>query len=183
MSVSTLQTTRLLIRPIEAQDEEWFIPLHQNPEVMRYSPAGVLTTEEVREMITSILQAYWLRGYGLNGCWIKDGMTPIGFCGVFLRELEGVLYPELGYRLFPEFWSKGYATEAALAVKNDAFDRLKLPRVFSFIDRRNIRSIRVAEKIGEHFAFNSMYKGILFSIYTAFNRAVMNPDLGAKKPL
>ena len=177
MSVPVLQTNRLLIRPLEIQDEEWFIPLHQDPEVMRYSPAGVLMAEEVRSMIKSVLQAYQLRGYGLNGCWLKESMIPIGFCGVFLRELEDVLYPELGYRLFPEFWSKGYATEAALAVKNDAFDRIKLPQVFSFIDRRNTRSIRVAEKIGERFAFNAMYKGVLFSVYTV-RCAAMNRKEG-----
>jgi [ribosomal protein S5]-alanine N-acetyltransferase len=171
MSVPTLQTNRLLIRPFEVQDEEWLIPLHQNLEVMRYSPGGILTVEEVSEMIKSVLQVYKLRGFGLNGCWIKESMTPIGFCGVFLRELEGVIYPELGYRLFPEFWLKGYATEAAIAVKNDAFDRIKLSRIFSFIDCRNTRSIRVAQKVGEQFAFNATYKGVLFSIYTIQNSA------------
>ena len=134
---------------------------------MRFSPKGVLP--EVRTVINNVLESYELRGFGLNGCWIKETMTPIGFCGVFLRELMGQLCPELGYRLFPEFWSKGFATEAAMAVKEDAFERLKLAQIFSFIDPRNIRSIRVAEKIGEHFAFNTMYRGMLFAIYTALN--------------
>ena len=169
MNVPTLQTERLLVRPLEVRDEEWMTPLHQNSEVMRFSPMGVLTPEETRNIISSVLESYALRGFGLNGCWIKQTMTPIGFCGVFLRELEGVIYPELGYRLFPEFWGKGYATEAACAVKDDAFDRINLPQIFSFIDPNNIKSIRVVKKIGERFAFHAMYKKILFAIYTLQN--------------
>jgi ribosomal-protein-alanine N-acetyltransferase len=178
MSVPILETDRLLIRPLDVVDEQWMVPLHQNPEVMRFSPMGVLTVEDVRKIINSVLKVYTLRGFGLNGCWLKESMMPIGFCGVFLRDLDGDPYPELGYRLFPEFWSKGYATEAALAVKNDAFERVQLPQLFSFIDARNTRSIRVAEKIGERFAFHSVYRDVLFSIYTVRNPSARTSPLG-----
>jgi len=114
---------------------------------------------------------YGLRGFGRNGCWLKESETPIGFCGVFLRELDGLLFSELGYKIFPEYWSKGYATEAAFAVRDDASERIKLSQLFSFIDSRNTRSIRVAEKIGEHFAFHATYQSVLFSIYTVHNPA------------
>ena len=171
MEVPTLQTERLLICPLSPKDEEWLIPLHQDPDVMRFSPHGVLPEDEVRAVIQNVMMAYELRGFGLNGCWIKETMEPIGFCGVFLRDLEGLPHPELGYRLFPAFWSRGYATEAAMAVKRDAFERIHLAQIYSFIDPQNHKSIRVAEKIGESFAFHAMFKSMLLAIYTAINPA------------
>ena len=166
MDVPTLKTNRLLIRPLTVQDEEWMRALHQDPEVMRFSPKGVLSDEEVCKAISESLLAYELKGFGRYGCWLQESMIPIGFCGVLPVELDGVSYPELGYRLFPQFWSKGYATEAAMAVRDDAFNRVNLPQVYSLIDPQNTRSIRVAEKIGERLAFYTVYKNMHIAMYT-----------------
>jgi RimJ/RimL family protein N-acetyltransferase len=55
---------------------------------------------------------------------------------------------ELGYRLARPAWSQGFATEAALACRDDAFYRAGLSELISLIDPANIRSQRVAEKVG-----------------------------------
>jgi ribosomal-protein-alanine N-acetyltransferase len=166
VGIPILETERLIIRELTLFDESWFIPLLQHPEVMHFSPKGPLLAGKARHILKQVLRSYELRCYGLMGCFVKGTSVPIGFCGVFLRELEGVLYPELGYRLFPEFWGKGYATEAARELMDDAFERLQLPQIFSFIDPLNIRSIRVAENIGERFAFHAFSGELLFSVYT-----------------
>jgi RimJ/RimL family protein N-acetyltransferase len=167
--VPCLFTERLLLRPLTVEDDSWFIPLHQHPDVMQFSLRGILSEEVAHKIIEGAIRSYEVRGYGIMGCYVRDSLRPIGFCGVCLRELEGQLYPELGYRLFPEFWAQGYATEAASIVKADVFERLRLPQIFSFIDPKNSRSIRVAEKIGERFAFHSYYYDLLLAIYTAYN--------------
>jgi RimJ/RimL family protein N-acetyltransferase len=55
---------------------------------------------------------------------------------------------ELGYDFRSEFWNQGYATEAATAVRDYAFDVLKLPMLISLIRVGNLASKRVAEKAG-----------------------------------
>jgi RimJ/RimL family protein N-acetyltransferase len=55
---------------------------------------------------------------------------------------------EIGYRLDPAYWNRGLITEAARAVRDHAFEDLKLPRVISLIHPENIPSRRVAEKNG-----------------------------------
>jgi RimJ/RimL family protein N-acetyltransferase len=74
----------------------------------------------------------------------------IGFVGVaypgYLPELAA--RAELGWRLAPASWGHGYATEAALAARDDAFGRLGLPALISIIHPDNVRSHRVAAKLG-----------------------------------
>jgi [ribosomal protein S5]-alanine N-acetyltransferase len=55
---------------------------------------------------------------------------------------------ELGYDFRSEFWNQGYATEAACAVRDYAFDVLHLPQLISLIRVGNLASRRVAEKVG-----------------------------------
>jgi RimJ/RimL family protein N-acetyltransferase len=152
-------------------DVDWFLALNQDPQVMEFALRKDLSDEDIVQMIEQSVQSHTLRGYGLRGCFLKDTQTPVGFCGVCLRELEDLVVPELGYRLFPKFWFQGYATEAALAVMKDALERLKFPQLFSFIRPENTRSIRVAEKIGERFAFHATANGVQIAVYTAMPQA------------
>jgi RimJ/RimL family protein N-acetyltransferase len=74
----------------------------------------------------------------------------IGFVGVahptFLPELAD--RPELGWRLSSSSWGNGYATEAALAARDDAFTRLGLDELISIVHPDNDRSRRVTTKVG-----------------------------------
>lgn len=136
---------------------------------MKYGPRGVLSFDEAQEALMVAVSSHTLRHYGPMACCLVETLQPIGFCGLCLRAIEGELCPELGYRLFPQFWSQGYAPEAALAVKEDAFHRLLLPQIFSFIHPENTRSIRVAEKIGERFSHHALFRDKIFALYTALN--------------
>jgi RimJ/RimL family protein N-acetyltransferase len=73
----------------------------------------------------------------------------IGFAGVayptFLPELAE--RPEIGWRLAQTAWGHG-ATEATAAARDDAFCRLKLPELISIIHPENVRSRRLATKLG-----------------------------------
>jgi RimJ/RimL family protein N-acetyltransferase len=74
----------------------------------------------------------------------------IGFVGIgypaFLPELAR--RPELGWRLARDSWGRGLATEAAVAVREDAFERLGLDELISIIHPDNATSRRVATKVG-----------------------------------
>jgi ribosomal-protein-alanine N-acetyltransferase len=71
--------------------------------------------------------------------------------------VDGENFIELGYRLGNAFWGNGMATEAALAIKNDALNRLKIPTLISIIHHENQASknvatftiFRISNKMGE----------------------------------
>ena len=75
---------------------------------------------------------------------------------------------ELGYRLLTHYWGKGFATEAAIAMKTYAFNEMDLTRLISLIETENIASIRVAEKNGFKLEKTMLYDGrISVGMYVA----------------
>ena len=72
----------------------------------------------------------------------------IGDCGLEHMEIGGKPAAELGYDFRSDYWNQGYATEAALAVRDFAFTELALPSLISLIRVGNKASRRVSEKIG-----------------------------------
>lgn len=65
-----------------------------------------------------------------------------------MQNIDGVRLPEIGFHIIKEYWNKGYATEAASACKEYAFNVLGYSEIFSYTTLKNIPSQKVAEKIG-----------------------------------
>lgn len=81
----------------------------------------------------------------------------IGFCG--LKRLPDLDAVDLGYRLLPEYWGRGLATEAARASVEFGFGTLRLERIIGLVLPENIGSIRVLEKVGMSFVGEVDYEG------------------------
>jgi RimJ/RimL family protein N-acetyltransferase len=80
--------------------------------------------------------------------------------GFFHQEIDGTSEIEIGYRLHPNYWNKGLATEAAQAVRDHAFRDLNLSRLISLIHPENAASRRVAEKIGLQLERKTVFEGL-----------------------
>ena len=65
-----------------------------------------------------------------------------------LHNPDGWPGPEVGWTLDRKFWGQGYATEAGRAAIAYAFDVLGWEHIISVIHPENLRSIRVAERLG-----------------------------------
>ena len=100
--------------------------------------------EEVQEWLDKQLRRYQNDGFGLWGMIEKDSGELIGQCGLTYQEFNGQQVPEIGYLLRAEYWHKGYATEAAIACKEYAFNILNFDKVYSIIRDTNIPSQKVA---------------------------------------
>jgi RimJ/RimL family protein N-acetyltransferase len=87
-------------------------------------------------------------GYGLFSIIHQKDGALIGDCGLEHIEVAGTPEVELGYDLRSDYWGQGFATEAALAVRDFAFRELALQRLICLIRLTNEASRRVAEKIG-----------------------------------
>lgn len=151
--VHTLITERLVLREWRPADAAPMAAINRDPEVARHlnRPADEASVEAFYGLI---VQHWNARGYGP---WVVESREPdragefLGFAGLahvppMLAEAGPA--PELGWRLARSAWGRGLATEAAVAARDDAFGRLGLPELISIIHPDNVRSQRVARKLG-----------------------------------
>ena len=153
-------TQRLTLRHFHVLDAEAMYRVFGDPEVMRYGD-GVQTMEWVQSWLSTCLERYhrtW--GFGPYAVVETRRQEVIGYCGLFyFPDVNGRPEVEIGYRLAHSAWGQGYATEAARAVREYAFQTLAIKRLIALIDPSNIASIRVAAKIGMHFEAEVMFEG------------------------
>lgn len=143
----TLETERLLLRQFRSGDLEAYAPMCADPEVMRYLGTGVtLTRAETWRGMATMLGHWKLLGYGMFALELKSTGQLLGRAGF----LDPPGWPgfELGWVLGRQHWGKGYALEAATAARAYAFGKMQRDRFISLIRPGNLRSIRVAEKLG-----------------------------------
>ena len=130
-----------------------------DPAVMRFS-YGIKTREGVQAWLRQCLERYQNWGFGPYAVVEQSSHNVIGYYGLcFFPNLDGQAEVEIGYRLRRSAWCKGYATEAATAVRDYAFAVLGMKRLIALIDPSNIASIRVAEKIGMRYEKEIMLEG------------------------
>ena len=146
--VPDLLSDRLLLRPSEIGDTESIAKLHGDPAVMRFIDGGKPLPADV---VLSRDLGWLFADYGEGvGYWIGVERVTARVVGWFgLRPLaHSPLEVELGYRLNPEFWGRGLATEAATALVEHAFDSAKVQRVSATTMVANVGSWKVMEKVG-----------------------------------
>lgn len=145
-----LETARLRLRLFDERDLDTLAAMYADVETMRYIGEGkTLNRGETWRAISNMLGHWLLRGYGMWALELKGTGQMIGRAGFIYPE--GWPGFELGWMVAKEHWGRGYATEAAAAALEYAYNELDEPRVISLIRRDNLPSIRVAEKIGSRF--------------------------------
>jgi RimJ/RimL family protein N-acetyltransferase len=129
-------------------------------EVMRFGD-GMKTREWVQAWLRTCLEQYYRTwGFGPYAVVEQRSREVLGYCGLFyFPEVNGRPEVEVGYRLRRSAWRQGYATEAALAVRDFAFTNLGIKRLIAMIDPGNRPSIRVAEKLGMRYEAEVMFAG------------------------
>ena len=143
-----LETERLILRPMLASDLDALYLIFGDRKVMAAFDHDPFTHEQMERWLQRNLDHQERFGYGLFSVLPKDTGELIGDCGLEQIEVQGMKFAELGYDFRSDFWNKGYATEAAVAVRDYALDFLHLPQLISLIRVGNQASRRVAEKIG-----------------------------------
>ena len=156
-----LYTDRLCLRAETSRDAEALYELFADPVVMRgLDREPVSTLDAARSMVEGGIQA-----------WETDALGPflfettepipqvIGRAGIMIfdtrdwtpstwRDAGNNAQPELGWSLNRAFWGHGYATEGAAAIRDWARESRSIDRLVSLISPDNVRSQRVAERLG-----------------------------------
>jgi aminoglycoside 6'-N-acetyltransferase len=147
----SLTTARLLLRRWRPDDRAPFAALNADARVAQFLPA-TLSRADSDALADRIEAGFARHGFGL---WAverrEDPLRPfIGFIGLSVPSFSAPFTPcvEIGWRLAPEHWGIGLATEGARAVSRHAFEVLRLDEIVSFTVHDNTASRRVMEKIG-----------------------------------
>ncbi len=149
--MNVLETERLLLRQFSADDAAFILELVNEPSfIQNIGDRGVRTLADANSYILNgPVTSYAKNGFGLYLVALKETGESIGMCGLIRRP--GLDDVDIGYAFLPRFWSKGYAVEAARAVKDYAKDPIGLKRLVAITDPANEGSIRVLEKLGFRF--------------------------------
>ena len=140
-----------MLRQFSTDDAEFILELLNEPSfIQNIGDRKVRTLDDACAYIMNgPVASYAKNGFGLYAVVLKDTHETIGMCGLIRRDtLEDV---DIGYALLPQFWSRGYALEAAQAVKEYARNAIGLKRLVAITDPANEGSIRVLEKLGLRF--------------------------------
>jgi RimJ/RimL family protein N-acetyltransferase len=123
--------------------------MNADERVMKYFPAP-LSTEESDILAERIEHQIDQQGWGLWAAEIPSVAAFIGFVGLSIPRFKAPFTPctEIGWRLAPDFWGYGYATEGARAALAFGFNVLQLEEIVSFTAPGNMASRRVMERIG-----------------------------------
>ncbi len=147
-----LSTTRLRLRPWRSTDLPLFAQLNADPTVMQYFPK-VLTTTESDALAQRIQRLIEQNAWGFWAVELIESDEFIGFTGLHAPTTMFDFSPcvEIGWRLDSKYWHQGYATEAAQACLNFAFQQLGLDAVVAFTAQHNRPSEKVMQRLGMQF--------------------------------
>jgi RimJ/RimL family protein N-acetyltransferase len=144
----TIETQRLVLRAMRSTDVDDMLVIFSDPKVMASFGEAPFNRDQMVRWIQRNLDHQATHGYGLFTMIHAATGVVIGDCGLEMLDIEGGAVAELGYDVRSDYWNQGYATEAAGAVRDYAFQTLRLPRLISLMRTGNHASRRVAEKIG-----------------------------------
>ncbi|MFL5959336.1 MAG: GNAT family N-acetyltransferase [Gaiellaceae bacterium] len=173
--MTAVATERLVLRKPRPDDAPGLLDAYADVEVVRYiSDGSTATLAEVEEGIEQWLERWEEWGLGFFSLERRDDGRVLGRAGFVRWDPEtwqvGGTETELGWLLARKHWGHGYATEAALALRDWALGERRLSRLVSLIQHENVRSIRVAEKLGERYERDVEVRGKPTRLYSLERR-------------
>ena len=145
----TSSMSRLLLRKPQPTDLDSVIRIHCDPRTNHFNPAGPATPQKASQMLDSWISHWDENGFGY---WaLSESERPdevIGFGGTMRKAVAHLHGLNIYFRLAPESWGNGYATELAGAALKFAFDTLGATEVLGLVRPANMPSRRTLERVG-----------------------------------
>ncbi len=142
-----LETERLILREYTSDDFDALYAIVGDAETMKHYPKPY-DERGTKWWITWSLQHYEQHGFGFWAVILRETGELIGNCGLTMQIIDGEQLPEIGYHIHKNHWNKGYAKEAAAAVRDWAWKNTEYPALYSYMTRGNEASIKTAAAIG-----------------------------------
>ena len=142
-----METERLLLREMTDDDFQALYKVLADSDIMQHYP---YTFDEVRvrNWIERNIERYRVFGFGLWAVCLKETDEMIGDCGLTMQLINGQIKPEIGYHIRADKQRKGYAKEAAIAVRDWTFNNTPFNIVYSYMKHTNEASAQTAMSYG-----------------------------------
>jgi len=165
-----LKSERLYLRKITKEDSSHLFALHSDKSVMKYmAPLELPPThiDQIHNLISNFNNKYGnIPGAGFWAVILKDGETFVGWIFIKPFKEDRVNDLEIGYRLFPQYWNKGYCTEISTSLIKNTFAGGFTDRLVATVNPKNKASIRVLMKIGFKYTKMVTYQDYSMLFYT-----------------
>jgi len=144
------ETERLKFRLLEPEDFDSWIGLFKAENVAKYLDldASLSDSELCKAWFDKAFYRYDNNLGGMNVLVDKETNHLVGQCGLLIQSIEDEQRLEIGYSILPEFWNRGFASEAAAKCKHFAFENDFADSLISMVHEENIGSEKVALKNG-----------------------------------
>ena len=164
------KSKRLSYRKLEENDFDWWMEFSSNPEATRYFNFSVKLNPEdfCRLWFNKVFDRYKNDTGGHNVLIDLETGKPVGMCGLLVQEVDGIKELEIGYSLHPAFFGKGYATEAAMKMRDFAFENNFASSLISIVHVDNLKSAKVALRNGMTLEKSTNYMGIPVNVFRIF---------------
>ena len=144
-----LKTERLLLRELDMGDFDALYAVLSDSDIMRHYPY-TFDEARVRGWIERNMDRYRVFGFGLWAVCLRESGELIGDCGLTMQQINGAIRPEIGYHIRRDMQRRGYAREAASAVRDWAFTHTPFQILYSYMPAANLPSARTARSYGGH---------------------------------
>lgn len=144
-----IETKRLFLREMNANDFDALYAVLADSDIMQHYPY-TFDEQRVRGWIDRNIERYKIFGFGLWAVCIKETGEMIGDCGITMQNIGGVIKPEIGYHIRHDQQRKGFAKEAATAVRDWTFSNTPFNIIYSYMKSTNIPSAKTAISWGCH---------------------------------
>ncbi len=146
-----IETKRLILREITVEDAEFVLRLvNESSFVANIGDKGLSNQNDAERFI---LEGYWTNqersGYGMFIVELKGEGEPIGSCGLLYRKVLDVT--DIGFAFLPEYWNRGFAYEAAIAILEYGHSTLGVNKIVGLTSEDNLGSIKLLKKLGMEF--------------------------------
>ena len=138
-----IETKRLFLRKMNESDFEALYKVFSDKEVSKYYPYD-FDEERVRNWLKRNIERYEKDGFGLWAVCLKETGEVIGDCGLTIQFINGEEKPEIGYHIRKDMQCKGYAKEAAAAVRDWTFENTPFNEIYSYMKYTNEPSCKAA---------------------------------------
>ena len=141
--MTKIETERLILREMTPEDFDRLYAVLADSDVIQHYP---YTFDEgrVRNWINKNQERYRVFGFGLWAVCLKETGGMIGDCGLTMQNVGGTILPEIGYHIAKAYQRRGYAKEAARAVRDWTFRNTPFMTVYSYMQKENVPSSATA---------------------------------------
>ncbi len=142
-----IETERLILREYTLNDFNALFEIVSDLETMQHYPVP-FDEQRTKERIVWNLENYKKFGFGLWAVVLKENGKFIGDCGITIQNIDNEMLPEIGYHIHKKYWQRGYAKEAARAVRDWVFHNTQYNTIYSYMKYTNVGSYATAIAIG-----------------------------------